>query len=192
MFSIAPITSYNKPVAENMKIEKIVFAGGCFWCTEAVFRELQGVVSVMPGYAGGNTKDPTYEEVCSGTTGHAEVIEIGYDSSVISLHDLLTVFFATHNPTTLNRQGNDVGTQYRSAIFYNTDKQREEAELFIKDLDMEGEKVVTELKPLGDFYPAEDYHREYYRKNSDAPYCQIIINPKLKKLRDHFKELLNK
>jgi len=175
-----------------MKIEKIVFAGGCFWCTEAVFRELQGVVSVMPGYAGGNTKDPTYEEVCSGTTGHAEVIEIGYDSSVISLHDLLTVFFATHNPTTLNRQGNDVGTQYRSAIFYNTDKQREEAELFIKDLDMEGEKVVTELKPLGDFYPAEDYHREYYRKNSDAPYCQIIINPKLKKLRDHFKELLNK
>ena len=192
MFSIAPITSYNKPVAENMKIEKIVFAGGCFWCTEAVFRELQGVVSVMPGYAGGNTKDPTYEEVCSGTTGHAEVIEIGYDSSVISLHDLLTVFFATHNPTTLNRQGNDVGTQYRSAIFYNTEKQREEAELFIKDLDMEGEKVVTELKPLGDFYPAEDYHREYYRKNSDAPYCQIIINPKLKKLRDHFKELLNK
>ncbi|OGY57795.1 MAG: peptide-methionine (S)-S-oxide reductase [Candidatus Colwellbacteria bacterium RIFCSPHIGHO2_12_FULL_43_12] len=175
-----------------MKIEKIVFAGGCFWCTEAVFRELQGVVSVMPGYAGGNTKDPTYEEVCSGTTGHAEVIEIGYDSSVISLHDLLTVFFATHNPTTLNRQGNDVGTQYRSAIFYNTEKQREEAELFIKDLDMEGEKVVTELKPLGDFYPAEDYHREYYRKNSDAPYCQIIINPKLKKLRDHFKELLNK
>jgi len=175
-----------------MKIEKIVFAGGCFWCTEAVFRELQGVVSVMPGYAGGNTKDPTYEEVCSGTTGHAEVIEIGYNSSVISLHDLLTVFFATHNPTTLNRQGNDVGTQYRSAIFYNTEKQREEAELFIKDLDMEGEKVVTELKPLGDFYPAEDYHREYYRKNSDAPYCQIIINPKLKKLRDHFKELLNK
>ena len=102
------------------------------------------------------------------------------------------MFFATHNPTTLNRQGNDVGTQYRSAIFYNTEKQREEAELFIKDLDMEGEKVVTELKPLGDFYPAEDYHREYYRKNSDAPYCQIIINPKLKKLRDHFKELLNK
>ena len=178
-------------MAENMKLERIVFAGGCFWCTEAIFRELKGVHSVKPGYAGGKTENPTYEEVCTGKTGHAEVVAIEYDSAVISIKDLLTVFFATHDPTTLNRQGADVGTQYRSAIFYENDGQRAEAERLIKELNTDGAPVVTELKPLSNFYPAEDYHRDYYRKNSNAPYCQVVINPKLKKLKERFEGLLN-
>jgi len=175
---------------QNNKSERIVFAGGCFWCTEAIFKDLKGVSSVMPGYAGGDTKNPTYEEVCAGKTGHAEVIEIEYDSSVMSLGDLLTVFFATHDPTTLNRQGADIGTQYRSAIFYTAEKQKEEANKFIGELNKEGQPVVTELKPLKEFYPAEENHRDYYKKNANAPYCQVVISPKLKKLRERFQELL--
>ncbi len=167
-----------------------VFGGGCFWCTEAVFGELKGVISVMPGYAGGETKNPTYEQVSSGTTGHAEVIKIEYDPEKISYEDLLTVFFATHNPTTPNQQGADVGTQYRSTVFYTTEEQKKDAEKIIAKLNESGPKVVTEVKPLEMFYEAEEYHKKYYERNTDAPYCQVVINPKLDKLKEKFHELL--
>ncbi len=174
-------------------MEIAIFGGGCFWCTEAVFQELRGVISVMPGYAGGHKENPTYEEVCSGKTGHAEVIKIEYDSEYIKYKDLLTVFFATHDPTSVNRQGNDVGTQYRSIIFYTTDEQKRRAEEFIKKLNestSEGRAIVTEIRPLVKFYEAEDYHREYYLKNASEPYCQVVINPKLEKLQKEFAKLL--
>lgn len=175
--------------------EIAVFGGGCFWCTEAVFSELRGVISVMPGYAGGTVPDPSYDAVCTGQTGHAEVIRIEFDPGQITFNDLLTVFFATHDPTTLNRQGNDVGTQYRSAIFYNTDAQRDAANAFIAKLhasDPGGKPVVTEVTalPLDKFYPAEDYHRNYYKNNSKQPYCQVIIEPKVEKLQKEFAALL--
>ncbi len=175
------------------KNEVAVFGGGCFWCTEAVFESLKGVVSVMSGYAGGTTANPTYEQVSSGRTGHAEVIKIEFNPSRIAYHDLLTVFFATHDPTTLNRQGADVGTQYRSIILTTTDAQKKEAEAFIQELDQGepmGAKVVTEVQPLDAVYPAEAYHREYYRTHEDQPYCQVVISPKLEKLRKRFTELL--
>lgn len=175
------------------KREIAVFGGGCFWCTEAVFENLRGVVSVMPGYAGGNTKNPTYEEVCSGKTGHAEVIKVEYNPDEIGYHELLTVFFATHDPTTLNRQGNDLGTQYRSTVLYTIDEQKREAEVFIKNLNNstgEGKPVVTEVKPLENFYQAENYHREYYSNNQSQTYCQMVINPKLEKLQKEFASLL--
>lgn len=170
-----------------------VFGGGCFWCTEAVFDELRGVKSVVSGYAGGSTKNPTYEEVCGGGTGHAEVIKIDFDPTEIAFKDLLTVFFATHDPTTLNRQGNDVGTQYRSAIFYADEEQKREAEAFIKELNdskVFGKPVVTTLEPLGEFYEAEDYHQKYYANNPYQPYCQYMIPPKLNKLHKQFSALL--
>ena len=157
----------------------IVFGGGCFWCTEAVFGELKGVISVMPGYAGGITDQPTYESVSGGNTGHAEVIKIEYDPQQISFRDMLTVFFATHDPTTLNRQGNDVGTQYRSVILYTDEEQKNESKNFIKYLnesDKDDKPIVTEVKPLEKFYQAEDYHRKYYDNNSDQPYCQFVIS----------------
>lgn len=146
----------------------------------------------MPGYAGGTVRNPTYEQVSSGTTGHAEVIRVEYDLKNISFEDLLTVFFATHNPTTLNRQGADEGTQYRSVVFYTTEDQRKETEKFIEKLNESGPKVVTEVKPLDVFYEAEEYHRRYYEQNASAPYCQIVINPKLEKLKEKFNELLKK
>jgi peptide-methionine (S)-S-oxide reductase len=170
-----------------------VFAGGCFWCTEAVFDELRGVKSVVSGYAGGTLKNPTYEQVCMGTTGHAEVIKIEFDPAEISFSDLMTVFFATHDPTTLNRQGNDVGTQYRSAIFYGDEKQKEEAATFIKELDDAKtfkNSIVTTLEPLTEFYPAEDYHQKFYANNPFQGYCQYAIPPKLTKLHKQFKGLL--
>lgn len=175
-----------------MNTESIVFGGGCFWCTEAVFKSLKGVESVMPGYAGGSVPTPTYEQVCSGTTGHAEVIKIDYDPSQVKLRDLFTVFFATHDPTTPNRQGNDVGTQYRSIILYTNDTQKTEAEKFIKEIDTSatGNPVVTEIVPLEVFYPAEDYHRDYFARNPDRAYCQVVINPKLEKVQKQFAELL--
>ncbi|MBI2515071.1 peptide-methionine (S)-S-oxide reductase MsrA [Candidatus Wolfebacteria bacterium] len=173
------------------KNEIAVFGGGCFWCTEAVFKGLKGVVSVVPGYAGGGKTNPIYEEVLSGKTGHAEVIKLEYDPIQIFYQDLLTVFFATHDPTTLNRQGNDVGTQYRSIIFYTTPEQEKEAKQFIEELSQPGKRVVTELKPLEKFYEAENYHRNYYQKNSNAPYCQVVISPKLDKLKEKFYNLLN-
>lgn len=179
-------------IDKNKSINTAVFGGGCFWCTEAVFAELKGIISVMPGYAGGTKPNPTYEEVSSGKTGHAEVTKIIYNPEQITYNDLLTVFFATHDPTTLNRQGNDVGTQYRSIILYTTDEQKSEAEKFIEKLNESGQKVVTEVKPLEQFYEAENYHRHYYEKNSSAPYCQLVISPKLDKLKEKFNELLKK
>lgn len=188
----------------------IVFGGGCFWCTEAVFKMLKGVISVTPGYSGGHKENlprpegpgsrpasvglgTTYEEVSGGETGHAEVIKIKYDEEKISFRDLLTVFFATHDPTTPNRQGNDVGAQYRSIILYTTEEQKREAEEFIKELNesgQEGKEIVTELKLLDKFYEAENYHKDYYERNKNAPYCQVIINPKLKKVQEQFTKLL--
>jgi peptide-methionine (S)-S-oxide reductase len=174
------------------KIETVVFGGGCFWCTEAVFKALRGVSSVMPGYAGGQTENPTYERVSSGNTGHAEVTRIEFDSGQIKFMDLLTVFFATHDPTTLNRQGNDVGTQYRSIILYTTPEQKERSEKFIADLDSEykDHPVVTEVRPLEKFYEAESYHKDYFANNPDKAYCQLVINPKVEKVQAKFAELL--
>lgn len=174
--------------------ETIVFGGGCFWCTEVVFKMLKGVASVTPGYAGGSVANPSYREISSGKTGHAEVIKVEYDPAVIKFSDLLTVFFASHDPTTKNRQGADVGEQYRSAIYYSTDAQKKGAEAFIKTInlsDAEGDAVTTEIKPLNKFYPAEDYHQDYYSKNPEAPYCQVVINPKLKKMQEKFAQLLD-
>lgn len=172
-----------------------VFGGGCFWCTEAVFKMLKGVTSVAPGYAGGTAENPTYDEVFSGATGHAEVIRIEYNPAQISFNDLLTVFFATHDPTTLNRQGNDVGTQYRSIILYANESQQKEAKEFIRQLNMshpDGQPVATTVEPLTQFYEAEDYHKDYYAKNSGKSYCQLVINPKLEKVQQQFADLLNK
>jgi len=174
-------------------VQTAVFGGGCFWCTEAIFSELRGVVSVIPGYTGGVTKNPTYDEVCTGKTGHAESLRVTYDSRQISFNDLLTIFFATHDPTTLNRQGNDTGTQYRSAVFYASEAQKNETENFIKKMeasDPGGKHIVTEVVPLGIFYEAEDYHRNFFEKNRGVPYCQLIIEPKVEKLQKEFAELL--
>jgi len=177
----------------NAQKEIAVFGGGCFWCTEAVFERLRGVISVMPGYAGGMIKNPTYRQVSTGKTGHAEVVRVEYDPAQISYGDLLAVFFATHDPTTLNRQGADVGTEYRSVILHTTDDQKRQAEAFIEDLnrsDPHGRPLVTEVAPLIEFYEAEHPHREFYRNNSSAPYCQVVIEPKLAKLHTRFTELL--
>lgn len=177
----------------TQQTETAVFGGGCFWCTEAVFQSLKGVQSVTPGYAGGATQNPTYEQVSGGDTGHAEVIRITFDPAKIMYRDLLTVFFASHDPTTLNRQGNDRGTQYRSIILYTTPEQRTQAEQFIEEVDTsstEGGEVVTEVEPLDTFYEAEDYHKDYYKNNPQNAYCQIIINPKLEKVQHAFRELL--
>lgn len=167
-----------------------VFGGGCFWCTEAIFQELKGVTSVMPGYAGGEIPNPTYEQVCGGKTGHAEVTKIEFDPSQISYQDLLKVFFYVHDPTTLNRQGSDVGPQYRSIILYADEEQKNEASKIFDELKKDGQNIVTELKPLDEFYPAEEYHKNFYRNNPDKPYCQVIIDPKIKKFEEHFKQLL--
>ncbi len=173
--------------------EIAVFGGGCFWCTEAVFKELDGVESVMPGYAGGTTPNPTYEQVCTGETGHAEVTRIEYDPTKIPFRTLLTVFFATHDPTTLNRQGNDVGTQYRSIVLYTTSAQKEEAEAFIREVDASstaGGRVVTEVKPLTAFYEAEPDHRNYFARNPEAAYCNLVISPKVENVQKEFADLL--
>lgn len=167
--------------------------GGCFWCLEAVFDALQGVARVEPGYAGGATANPTYREVCGGETSHAEVVQIHYDAAQVSFEDLLEVFFAIHDPTTLNRQGNDMGTQYRSVIFCHTPQQRAAAEAAIAALERARAwpaPVVTQLVPYAEFYRAEDYHLDYYARNSEQPYCQAIISPKLVKLRKGYAERL--
>jgi peptide-methionine (S)-S-oxide reductase len=177
----------------EMKKEGAVFGGGCFWCTEAVFKMMRGVTSVLPGYAGGLAVDATYERVSEGDTGHAEVVQIIYDPALVSYKSLLTVFFASHDPTTKNQQGNDVGTQYRSVIFYTTPEQKIEAEDFIKHINEsnnDGAPVVTEVVPLEIFYEAEDYHKDYYANHTNAGYCQIIINPKLEKVQKEFADLL--
>ena len=168
------------------------FAGGCFWCTEAVFQLLQGVDHIVSGYTGGDIKRPAYREVCTGRTGHAEGIQINYDTSIVSYETLLYVFFATHDPTTLNRQGNDVGTQYRSAIFYTDETQKTIAEKVIDSLqaDTFDAPIVTELLPIQDFYPAEEEHQNYYNQHSDQMYCSYVISPKVAKLKEKFTHLL--
>lgn len=172
-------------------METAVFGAGCFWCVEAVFQNLKGVSSVLPGYAGGHKDNPTYEEVSSGSTGHAEVAKIEFDPAVIKFLDLLSVLFATHDPTTMNRQGNDVGDQYRSAIFYMNDSQKKQAEEFIAAAQKEfSSPIVTQVQPLDKFYPAENYHKEYYKNNPGNPYCQLVIDPKLEKFRKKFAALL--
>lgn len=174
-------------------LEQAVFGGGCFWCTEAVFKMLRGVSSVTPGYAGGKMPNPTYEQVCTGQTGHAEAVRIEYDPALVSYETLLTVFFSSHDPTTLNRQGADVGTQYRSAVFYATPDQKQRAERFIAELNASavgGDPIVTTIEPLEIFYEAENYHKDYYARNSEAGYCRAVINPKLKKVKEKFAQLL--
>ena len=170
-----------------------VFGGGCFWCTEAVFRMLKGVLNVESGYAGGNMENPSYESVSSGDTGHAEVIRVTYDPAVITYDDLLTVFFGSHDPTTPNRQGADVGTQYRSVIFYSTEGEKDIAERIIEEVDeslKDGTRVITQLIPFEKFYPAEGYHQKYFEQNKSAPYCQLVIEPKIEKVRKRFAELV--
>lgn len=176
-----------------MELRKAYFAGGCFWCTESIFQNVKGVSKVVSGYAGGNIKVPTYKEICSGLTGHAELIEITYDSAVITYEQLMTIFFATHDPTTLNRQGNDVGTQYRSAIFYSDVKEKEVAQKFIKEVAsaMWDNPVITSLELLEVFYPAEGYHQNYYNNNPGQGYCRVVIEPKLQKFRSQYKHLIS-
>ena len=173
--------------------ETITLGGGCFWCLDAVYRRLRGVTSVVSGYAGGSVPHPTYEAVCEGTTGHAEVVQVTFEPEVIPLRTVLDVFFSSHDPTTLNRQGADVGTQYRSAIFYHSPEQKAAAERAIADLTADQvfpDPIVTEVAPLTAFYPAEDYHQDYYEQNAWQPYCMIVVSPKVAKLRKNYKELL--
>ena len=173
--------------------EKAVFGGGCFWCTEAVFKSLKGVTSVLPGYAGGAMEDATYERVSTGTTGHAEVVEVGFDPSLVPYRILLTIFFASHDATQANGQGNDIGPQYRSVVFSTTKEQEDEARAFIKELQSsssEGDPILTTVEPLVEFFPAEEHHRDYYARNRNQGYCRVIIAPKLQKVQKEFAALL--
>ena len=175
--------------------EVVTLGGGCFWCTEAVFDELKGVESVESGYSGGTVPNPTYKQVCGGDTGHAEVIQVTFDPKVIALKQILRVFFTTHDPTTLNRQGGDSGTQYRSCVIYRDAAQKTAAEQVIQEITAEkiwGGKIVTTLEPFQKFYKAEDYHQEYFARNGDQPYCQVVIAPKVAKFRKHYLEILKK
>ncbi len=177
----------------SQKKETAILAGGCFWCTEAIFKEMKGVTSVVPGYIGGRRSNPTYEQVSTGATGHAEAVKIVFNPGEVSYEELLQVFFATHDPTTLNRQGNDVGTQYRSAVFYTNDRQKELAEAYLKFLNKEDvydQYIVTEIVPATTFYEAEDYHKNYLDNNPDNPYCQYVVLPKLEKFKKYFKDKL--
>lgn len=194
--NFAPKKFENKPVM-NIEIESVLdtatFGAGCFWCVEAVFLQLKGVKSVRSGYAGGSIANPTYKEICTGRTGHAEVVQIAYDASEISFDELLEVFWATHDPTTLNRQGNDIGTQYRSVIFYHNQFQKQRAGYFKDKLNAEKafeNLVVTEISPLPAFYIAENYHQDYYANNPNQPYCQFVVKPKVDKVQKVFKDKL--
>ena len=175
------------------KLEKATLGGGCFWCTEAVFQDLKGVYKVVSGYAGGQVENPTYHQVCTGRTGHAEVIQVTFDPEIISFEDLLYVFWRTHDPTTLNRQGADVGTQYRSVIFYHTEEQKAVAEKSKAETDASGlwyNPIVTEISPLTHFYEAEGYHQNYFNQNGNQPYCRMVIDPKVRKFRKEFQTKL--
>jgi peptide-methionine (S)-S-oxide reductase len=183
----------SKIISMAEKTDTTTFGTGCFWCTEAVFQELKGVIKVTSGYSGGQVPQPTYEEVCSGTTGHAECLQIVYDPAVISFDELLEVFWESHDPTTLNRQGNDVGTQYRSAIFYHNEQQKEKAEHYKAELIRNkayDKPIVTEITPFKVFYPAENYHQDYYNLHGTQPYCRLVIRPKLEKFEKVFKDKL--
>jgi peptide-methionine (S)-S-oxide reductase len=209
MFRIAGITSIfiillqvsscaqkndNKPIAEESmtttkNLDTITLGAGCFWCVEALFQQLRGVHSVVSGYSGGHVKNPSYKEVCTGSTGHAEVCQVTYDPSIISFNEILEVYWKTHDPTTLNRQGGDVGTQYRSVIFYHNEEQRKIAEEMKKKLDeakIWNKPVVTQIEAFSNFYKAEDYHQEYYFNNTSQPYCTAVITPKLEKFKKVF------
>ena len=171
------------------KVETATLANGCFWCTEAIFKRLKGVIFVNSGYAGGKVENPSYEQVCQGTTGHAESLQIEFDPKIISFDKILEVFWHTHDPTTLNRQGNDVGTQYRSAIFYHNEKQKTDALKSKENLEKEGyykDPIVTEITPFTNFYKAENYHKDYYDRNKEYPYCKFVIDPKIKKLMEKY------
>jgi peptide-methionine (S)-S-oxide reductase len=183
------------PIGSQSVKEVATLGGGCFWCLEAVFADLKGVEKVESGYSGGSTDDPTYRQVCSGTTGHAEVVQVTFDPKVISFKEILEVFFSIHDPTTLNRQGADAGTQYRSVVYYHTPEQKTTAEQVIKEIGTEGiwnSPIVTELAPLKQFYKAEDYHQEYYKDNPEQMYCQVVISPKVAKFRKQFMDRLKK
>jgi peptide-methionine (S)-S-oxide reductase len=177
----------------NSNIDTATFGAGCFWCVEAVFQRLNGVISVKSGYSGGSVKNPSYKEVCAGTTGHAEVAQITYDKTVVSFDELLEVFWKTHDPTTLNRQGNDFGTQYRSAVFYHNEEQKKLAEKYKEEINKSGaypNPVITEISPLINFYPAEDYHQNYFNQNGSEGYCRYVIQPKVEKFEKIFKNKL--
>ena len=183
----------NQTVASPQGKEVVTLGGGCFWCIAAVFEELHGVEQVESGYSGGRVDDPTYEQVCTGTTGHAEVVQVTFDPKTISLKEILEVFFTVHDPTTLNRQGADIGTQYRSVIFYRSEEQNSLAEQVIREIQkakLWKAPIVTELVPFKAFYSAEEYHQEYYKKNPWQAYCRIVIEPKIKKFREHYKDKL--
>lgn len=179
----------------NTNLHTATLAGGCFWCLEAVFDDVKGVHGVESGYAGGHVENPSYQAVCNGDTGHAEVVQVHFDPNIVSYRDLLNVFFAIHDPTTLNRQGADVGTQYRSAIFYHNDDQKMIADELIESLNSQNiwnARIVTEVSPLDKFFIAEDYHQEYFARNQAQPYCQAVVAPKVAKFRKHFLEMLKK
>lgn len=185
----------SEAVNDNPQLDTATFGTGCFWCTEAIFQQLNGVVKVTSGYSGGHVANPTYEEVCTKTTGHAECLNIVYDKNVISFDELLEVFWQSHDPTTLNRQGNDVGPQYRSVIFYHDAAQKEKAEKYKEALDKSGswdKPVVTEISPFTNFYSAENYHQDYYKNNGGQPYCYYVIRPKVEKFQKVFKDKLKK
>jgi peptide-methionine (S)-S-oxide reductase len=180
---------------QNDNLEKATFGSGCFWCTEAVFLRVEGVKSVVSGYAGGTKENPSYEQVCTGNTGHAEVVQVTYDPKVISYDEVLKIFWQTHDPTTLNKQGADVGTQYRSVVFYHNDEQKEKAERYKKELDKSGawkDPIVTQIVPFTKFYKAEDYHQNYFANNPEKGYCAFVIAPKVEKFEKVFKEKLKK
>jgi peptide-methionine (S)-S-oxide reductase len=193
MVSLLLITIANVGFTMNEGLEKATLGGGCFWCTEAVYQQLKGVVSVSPGYSGGHVKNPTYEEVCQGTTGHAEVVQIIFNPSEVSFDEILEVFFEVHDPTTLNRQGADVGTQYRSVIFYHSEEQKQAAIKAIENLNISKllpKPVVTEVTPFTQFYEAEGYHKNYFNRNQNQPYCRMVVSPKVQKFQKLFKEQL--
>ena len=182
-------------IMENKTMDTATFGAGCFWCVEAVFQNMEGVEKVVSGYSGGNVKNPSYKEVCMGTTGHAEVCQVYFNPQKVSFDELLEVFWQTHDPTTLNRQGNDIGTQYRSAVFYHNEEQKEKAEKYKAELDKSGafdRPIVTEITPFSTFYAAENYHQDYYNLNGSEPYCQFVVKPKVEKFKKVFKDKLKK
>jgi peptide-methionine (S)-S-oxide reductase len=188
-----PSTPVSK--STNMHTEIITLGNGCFWCTEAIFQQVKGVSKVTSGYSGGHVENPTYEEVCEKTTGHAEVLQVEFDTTQVSIDEILEIFWQTHDPTTLNKQGNDVGPQYRSVVFFHNDHQKERAEYFKKKLDESGafgNPIVTAIEPFTNFYVAENYHQDYYKRNGNQPYCYFVIRPKLEKFEKAFKDKLKK
>lgn len=190
-----PIPSTPVSKSKNMHTEIITLGNGCFWCTEAIFQQVKGVTKVTSGYSGGHVVNPTYEEVCEKTTGHAEVLQVEFDTTVVTIDEILEIFWQTHDPTTLNRQGNDVGPQYRSVVFYHNEHQKERAEYFKKKLDESGafgNPIVTAIEPYTNFYVAENYHQDYYKRNGNQPYCYFVIRPKLEKFEKAFKDKIKK